>query len=54
MEWIELAQDRDQWKTFVNTVMSVEFTYNAGKFLSSCATGGFSRKVLVHTHRQVM
>jgi hypothetical protein len=54
MEWIELAQDRDQWKAFVNTVMSVQVPYNAGKFLSSCTTVSFSRKVLVHTHRQVM
>jgi hypothetical protein len=23
MDWIELAQDRDQWRTIVNTVMSL-------------------------------
>jgi hypothetical protein len=23
MDWIDLAQDRDQWKTLVNTVMKV-------------------------------
>jgi hypothetical protein len=25
MEWIDLAQDRDQWRVFVNTVMSLRF-----------------------------
>jgi hypothetical protein len=32
MDWIDLAQDRDQWRALVNT---------AGKILSSCTTGGF-------------
>jgi hypothetical protein len=24
LEWIQLAQDRDQWHTFVNTVMNLQ------------------------------
>jgi hypothetical protein len=23
MDWIDLAQDRDQWRTFVNTLMDL-------------------------------
>jgi hypothetical protein len=32
MDWINVAQDRDQWRT------------GAGKFLSSCTIGGCSRR----------
>jgi hypothetical protein len=33
MNWIGLAQDREQWKVRW-------FTSNSGKFLSNCITGG--------------
>jgi hypothetical protein len=39
MDWIELAEDMDQWRAVVNTVM---------KFLSGWATGGFSRRAQLH------
>jgi hypothetical protein len=48
MDSINLAQDRDQWKALVKTVMNFWVTQNAGNFMSSCATNGFSRKVQLH------
>jgi hypothetical protein len=44
MDWIDLAQDRDQWRILVTTIMNFRVPKNVGKFLSSCTTGSFSRR----------
>jgi hypothetical protein len=46
MDWIDLAQDRYQWRALVNTVMNL--SQNVGKFLSNCTTVGFSRRAQLH------
>jgi hypothetical protein len=38
VDWIELAQERDQWSSLVNTV----FLKIAGNFVNGCTIGSFS------------
>ena len=35
MEWIELTQDKDSWRTLVNAIMNLQVPRNAGNFLNS-------------------
>jgi hypothetical protein len=48
MDWIDLARDRDQWRALVNMVMKYRVPKNFGNFLSTCATGSFSRRAQLH------
>jgi hypothetical protein len=41
MEWIDLAEDRDQWRA------NFRVAWNVRKFSSGCTTGGLSRRVQV-------
>jgi hypothetical protein len=45
MDWIDLAQDRDQWKDLVNTVMNFRFPSSVVKFLRSSTHGGLWRNL---------
>jgi hypothetical protein len=44
VDWIDMAQDRGQWRALMNTVMNFRVPKNAGKFLRGCTGGGFSRR----------
>jgi hypothetical protein len=44
MDWIDLAQDKDQRRALVKTVMNLRVPYNSWKFLSGCTVGSFSRR----------
>jgi hypothetical protein len=44
VDWIDMAQDRDQWRALMNMVLSFRVPCNAGKFLSGCPINGSSRR----------
>jgi hypothetical protein len=48
MNWIDLAEDRDQCRALVSPVINFRVPKNAGNFLSSCRIGGFSRRAQLH------
>jgi hypothetical protein len=35
VDWMRVAQDRDQWRSLMNTLMKLRVPYKAGNFLNS-------------------
>jgi hypothetical protein len=48
IDWIDLAQDRDQWRALVNTILTFGFHKMLEISSSSCTAGGFSRRAQLH------
>jgi hypothetical protein len=48
IDWIVLAQGRDKWRAFVNTIMNLPVQQNVRIFFSSCATSCFSSRTQLH------
>jgi hypothetical protein len=48
MDWIHLAQDRDEWIAPVNIIMNFPVPYNVGKYFSGSTAGSFSRRAQPH------
>jgi hypothetical protein len=49
MDCSHLAEDRDQWRAVVYTVMNLRAPKKAGNVFSILATISFSRRTLLHT-----
>jgi hypothetical protein len=47
MDWIDVAQDMDQWRGLANTVMKLPVRQNVEKS-SSCTTDSLSRRAQLH------
>jgi len=46
LDWIDVAQDRDQWRVHVNWEKNLRITENKGKFWTTWYSGRFSWRTL--------
>jgi hypothetical protein len=44
VDWIDMAQDRDQWRALVNTVLNLRVHKMLGGFLKGCRIDSSSRR----------
>jgi hypothetical protein len=48
VDWIGLAQDRNRWRTLVNSVLNLWVPCNAGKLSSGVTSSGLSSSAQLH------
>jgi len=48
MDWIYLAQDRENWQVVVGTEMNIQIPYSVGNFWSSWGMISVSRRAVLH------
>jgi hypothetical protein len=48
MDWIDLVQDRDRWRSLANEVMNHRVLLNVGNFLTTYKPVRFSRRTLLY------
>jgi len=46
--WIDLAQDSDRWRAFVNAVVKLLVAKTVGKYPTGCVSVSVSRRTLLH------
>jgi hypothetical protein len=44
VDWIDMAQGRDQWRALVNMILNLRVPLNAGGFLRGCIIDSSSRR----------
>jgi hypothetical protein len=51
IDWIDLDQDRDEWRSLANAAMSPLVPQTVGKFLRMGGTCGFPGRALAQSER---
>jgi hypothetical protein len=48
VHWIDLTEDKEEWRDVVNMVMNLWVPQHVGKFVSSCKTTALPRRAHLH------